>query len=72
MQNLDQGVNLVWLYLHSLVDGINWCIPLLIASVLVYSSLTYWSWDKMVAIFADDIFKWIFLNENTILSSDIS
>ena len=25
--------------------------------------LTHWSWDKMAATFADDIFKCIFVNE---------
>ena len=27
-------------------------------------SLTHWGQDKLSAIFADDIFKYIFLNEN--------
>ena len=34
--------------------------------------LTHWGQDKMAAIFPDDIFKWIFLNENVWISINIS
>ena len=38
---------------------------------LVVMLLTHWSLDKMAAILADDIFKWIFLNENGRIQSQI-
>ena len=31
-----------------------------------------WGWDKMAAIFAHDILKWIFLNENFWISNKMS
>ena len=34
--------------------------------------LTYWGRDKMARHFPDDIFKWIFLNENVWISINIS
>ena len=34
--------------------------------------LTHWDWDKMDAIFADDTFKRIFMNENVRISINIS
>ena len=34
--------------------------------------LTPWGQDKMAAIFANDIFKYIFLNENFWISNQIS
>ena len=33
---------------------------------------THWGQDKMADIFADDIFKYIFLNENVWISINIS
>ena len=37
-----------------------------------YNALTHWGRDKMDAIFTDDIFKCIFLNENARISLEIS
>ena len=34
--------------------------------------LTHWGWDKMAAMFAGDIFKCIFLNENVWILIKIS
>ena len=39
---------------------------------LGHSDLTHWSQDKMAAIFADDIFKCIFLNESFLILIKIS
>ena len=36
------------------------------------ADLTHWGWDKMAAIFADDIFWYIFLNENFWIANKIS
>ena len=38
----------------------------------LFSCLTDWRWDKMVTIFADDIFQRIFLNENFWIANKIS
>ena len=37
-----------------------------------HADLTHWGWDKMAAIFADDIFWYIFLNENFWIANKIS
>ena len=34
--------------------------------------ITYWGWDKICRHFADDIFKYIFLNENVWISIKLS
>ena len=34
--------------------------------------LTHWGRGKMAAFFPDDIFKWIFVNENSWISISIS
>ena len=43
-----------------------------ILSVPVIDELTHLPLDKMAAILADDIFKWIFLNENGRIPIQIS
>ena len=40
--------------------------------MIVWLSLTHLSLDKMAAILPDDIFKWIFLNENGRIPIQIS
>ena len=39
---------------------------------LSYLLLTHWGWDKLAALFADDIFKCIFLDEYIWILTDIS
>ena len=39
---------------------------------LDHNELTHWGQDKMAAFFPDDIFKWIFFNENVWISINIS
>ena len=43
-----------------------------VAGDLLTLALTHWGRHKMAAIFADDIFKWIFSNENVWISIKIS
>ena len=39
---------------------------------LCFNELTHWGRDKMAAFYPDDIFKWVFLNEDVWISIKIS